>query len=260
MPSILERILADTRVDVERRKDDTPLGALRSRIAFAPQPRDFQAALAEDGISLIAEFKRASPSKGEIRPGAVPSEIAKTYAAAGARAMSVLTNQKYFEGSDDDLVDARGAVELPVLRKDFIIDEYQIYEARCLGADAVLLIAAALSGRALVDFIRLSGDIGLTALVETHSEDEVDLALEAGASIIGINNRDLTTFETTLETTERLRVGIPPGPIIVSESGIHTVDDMLRLRQVGVDAVLVGESLMRSTDIGAHVGRLLGAS
>jgi len=264
--SLLDRILADARREVERREVLLPLAELRARAADMPRPRNFHATLASPGLSLIAEFKRGSPSKGPILPGADPAKIVRAYTEAGAHAISVLTNGPYFQGSDEDLRRARRATDLPILRKDFTVSAYQIHEARLIGADAVLLIVAALSDRQLTEFIGITQEVGLAALVETHSAEEVDRALAAGAEIIGINNRNLHTFETTLETTERLRPRIPAGKLVVSESGIFTEQDTVRLRRVGVDAVLVGESLMRcagsaerSPDLADRIRRLLSA-
>ena len=245
-PSILERIIADARVDVAERKRRIPLAELRTQVADAAPTRGFADALQALGVSLIAEFKRASPSKGDIFPDAAPSDVASGYAQGGARAVSVLTNTRYFRGSDDDLRDVRAAIDLPILRKDFTVDAYQIYEARAMGADAILLIVAALDDTELIDMLGVAREIGIDALVETHDEVEIERALSAGATIIGINNRNLHTFETTLETTLRLRNRIPADRIVVSESGIHSRDDMRKLEAVGVDAILVGESVMRS--------------
>jgi len=254
-PSFLAGILADARREVERRRAAVPLGEIRRRAVDTPPPRDFRAAIAADGLTLVAEFKRASPSKGVIHGDADPAEIARAYEEAGARAVSVLTNGPHFRGSDDDLRRARAAVGLPVLRKDFTVHAYQVHEARLIGADAVLLIVAALEDGMLADLIGLAGALGLGALVETHTADEVGRALAAGADIIGINNRDLQTFRTALETTERLRPLVPSGRLVVSESGVATAADARRLRRAGVDAVLVGESLMRQALVGAEALR-----
>jgi indole-3-glycerol phosphate synthase len=249
--SALDRILADARDDVARRQAVAALADVRSRALDTAAPRDFRAALTAPGLSLIAEFKRASPSKGPIFPDADVAEVVRAYSEAGAHAVSVLTNRPYFHGSDEDLRRARAATHVPILRKDFTVSAYQIYEARLIGADAVLLIVSALKDHELAEFIALAGEVGLAALVEVHSAEEVGLALAAGADVIGINNRDLRTFETKLETTERLRPLIPVGKVVVSESGIFTGEDTARLRQAGVDAVLVGESLMRSAARGS---------
>lgn len=245
-PSILRRILADTKTEVERRKAVVPpLEMVRNALA-APPPRDFAGAVAADGLTLIAEFKRASPSKGDIFPDAVPAEIARGYAEGGARAMSVLTDGPYFKGCDDDVRSVWEAVDLPVLRKDFTVDAYQIYEARAIGADAILLIVAALTDRNLREMIGIAHDLGLAALVETHTAGEIDRALSAGARIVGINNRDLHTFTTALETTIHLIERIPDGVLTVSESGISSHEDAVTLRAAGADAILVGETIMRA--------------
>ena len=257
LPSVLARILGEARASVAARTAASPPAELRRRADDAPPVRDFGAALRAHGLSLIAEFKRASPSKGPIRPGADPVEIARTYAESGARAISVLTNETHFQGSNRDLVRVREAVDLPVLRKDFTVDAYQLYEARAIGADAVLLIVAALGDGELAELLSVTHELGMAALVEAHTGEEVDRALAVGADIIGINNRNLHTFHTGLETTERLRGRIPACKVVVSESGIYTHADAQRLRRVGVDALLVGESLMRSTDIGEHIACLL---
>jgi indole-3-glycerol phosphate synthase len=214
--------------------------------------------LAADGIALIAEVKKASPSKGVIRADFDPERIADAYAANGARCLSVLTDEAYFQGCDAHLQAAKAVAGLPVLRKDFTIDEYQLYEARVIGADAILLIAALMDSSQLDDCLGLAGELGLSALVEVHDDDELLHAKAAGAGLVGINNRDLRTFATTLETTFALLPQVPKGTVVVSESGIGDRRDVERLAAAGVDAILVGESLMRETDIGAKVRELLG--
>ena len=225
-----------------------------------PDPEGFGKGWGEgkSAIRLIAEVKKASPSKGLIRPDFDPVEIAKTYEQAGASAISVLTDEKYFQGRLDYLKAVREAVGLPLLRKDFIIDPYQIYEARAAGADAILLIVAALSKSELSEFMILADELGMASLVEVHAAEELDIALETGVRIIGINNRNLQTFETKLETTLELAARVPPDKVLVSESGIFTRADVERLMEVGVDAILVGESLMREPDPGVKVKELLG--
>ncbi|MFB3882818.1 MAG: indole-3-glycerol phosphate synthase TrpC [Armatimonadota bacterium] len=214
---------------------------------------------APHSIALIAEFKRRSPSRGEIRPGALPAEIARTYEQAGASAISVLTDGRYFGGSIDDLLAARAAAALPVLRKDFIIDACQIAESAIEdGPDCVLLIAAALTVSQLRDLRELAAACGQDALVEVHDEAELDRALESGARLIGINNRNLRTFQVSLETALRLRPLVPTGIPVVAESGIRTRDDVKRLEDAGIDAMLVGEALMASEDPAAKVRELLG--
>jgi indole-3-glycerol phosphate synthase len=253
---ILDRILVEKRKEVE---------ALRERYrdwrppAAPPVRRDFRAALRGEGIALIAEFKRRSPSRGEIRPAADPIGMARSYEAAGAAALSVLTDERFFGGSLADLNVVRGAVELPVLRKDFIIDPCQVAESALPeGPDALLLIAAALEGERLRSLRRMAELCGQAALVEVHTEQEVDRALESGAEIIGINNRDLRTFEVSLDTTFRLRPRIPSTVTVVAESGVHSRDDVVRLSEAGVDAVLVGEALMTADDPGEKIQELLG--
>jgi len=207
---------------------------------------------------LIAEVKKASPSKGLIRADFDPVQIAKTYEAAGASAISVLTDEKYFQGRLEYLTAVHDAVSLPTLRKDFIIDAYQVYESRAAKADAILLIVAALDAGRLRDLMALATELGMASLVEAHSSEELDIALEVAARIIGINNRNLQTFETKLETTLELASRVPGDRVLVSESGIFTRSDVERLMAVGVDAILVGESLMREPDPGMKVRELLG--
>lgn len=245
-PSILKRILADTRAEVARRQQKCPPLEMVRRAQESPRPRDFAAALGAEGLSLIAEFKRASPSKGDIFPDAIPAEVAVGYVEGGARAMSILTDGPYFKGSEDDLRSVRASVDVPLLRKDFTVDSYQIYEARAIGADAVLLIVAAVTDDELSEMIGVAHDLGLAALVETHTAEEVDRAVAAGARIIGVNNRDLHTFVTLLDTTFALIERIPDGVLVVSESGIATHDDAAQLQAAGADAILVGESMMRA--------------
>jgi indole-3-glycerol phosphate synthase len=240
---ILEQILAHKRGEVAVRKS-TPSPASPA----AEPPRSFLSALRQPGVSFIAEIKRRSPSGGEIRPEASAAELARMYAAAGAAALSVLTDAHYFGGSDADLTAAREATGLPVLRKDFVLDEYQLHEARALGADAVLLIVRALSDAELRGFIDLTHHLGMDALVETHSADEVDRALSAGARIVGVNNRDLDTLVTDVSLAPRLRPLVPPERVFVAESGISQPAQIATLAASGVDAVLIGESLLRAPD------------
>lgn len=221
--------------------------------------RDFVAALRRPGISLIAEFKRRSPSRGEIAPAADPACVARQYQEAGAAAMSVLTDTRFFGGSLDDLVCARAACELPVLRKDFIIHPAQVAQSSGKeGPDCLLLIAATLPTVALRQLRELIRGCGQAALVEVHDEEELERALEAGAEVVGINNRDLRTFEVSLATTLRLRPRIPDGILVVSESGIHCRDDVRQLEDAGVDAILVGEALMAADDPRRKIEELLG--
>lgn len=257
---ILERIIRYKKREIARRCEEIPVAHLERSIADLPLCKSLKNQLRKHGeVTLIAEIKKASPSKGIIRHSFDPAEIARTYAEAGVAAISVLTDTRFFDGRPDYLSLVRRETDLPVLRKDFIIDAYQIYESRFLGSDAILLIAAILSERELVSFQRLASELGLNCLVETHSRYELEMALDSGASIVGINNRDLNTFETDIKTTFLLRPYITdPAIIIVSESGIDRRSHMLFLKENGIDAALVGEALMRSEDIGAKVRELLG--
>jgi indole-3-glycerol phosphate synthase len=223
----------------------------------APAPRDFIGALRQVPFAVIAEIKRASPSKKWLNRELDPRDVARSYERGGASALSVLTEPEYFRGSPDDLVLARGAVGLPVLCKDFILGERQIYDARLWGADAVLLIAAILAPGELAHLIEVAGSVGMTALVETRQEDELEDALQAGARLVGINNRNLRDFTVDLETTFRLLPLVPHGVTVVSESGIRTAADLARLRGAGVHAALVGESLVTSPDPESRLRELL---
>lgn len=261
---ILDRILEDKKVEVADRKGSTPKNELEAAIRDLPVPRFFlpvrQSAIRnpKSKISLISEIKKASPSKGLIREDFDPVGIAKTYEAAGASAISVLTDEKYFQGRLEYLTAVHNVVSLPILRKDFIIDPYQVYESRAAKADAILLIVAALSMGQLRELMLLATELGMASLVEVHTAKELDVALEIGAKIVGINNRNLRTFETKLETTLALASKVPGDRILVSESGIFTRSDVERLMAAGVDAILVGESLMRERDPGVKVRELLG--
>ena len=219
---------------------------------------DFCEALGAPGLSVIAEFKRRSPSKGTLREAADAGAIAAAYRANGAAALSVLTDERYFGGNERDLREARDAAGLPALRKDFIVDEYQVFESALIGADAILLIARILSDAELRRFLDLAGRCGLATLVETHNAEEIERAVAADATIIGVNSRDLDTFEVNLDTALRLRAMIPDGCVTVAESGIHTREDVERVAAAGYDAMLVGESLMRSPDPGRKLAELLG--
>lgn len=258
MANILEEIAAYKRDFVQQCKSRRSMADVRSAAGDAPPPADFGAALRGDGIAVIAEIKKASPSKGIIREDFDPERIAASYSENGASALSVLTDQAYFQGHDDYLTSARRIAELPVLRKDFTIDPYQIYEARVIGADAILLIVGLMDGQQLEDLIGLSGELGMAALVEVHDDGELRQSLASTADLIGINNRDLRTFEITLETTFALHPAIPDGVTVVSESGINSSDDVERLAEAGIDAVLVGEAMMRAPDPGAKLRELLG--
>ena len=257
---ILEKIVADSRAELEARKKSLPLEELKKAVLAAPAPLDFAAALCGDDIQLIAEIKKASPSKGIIRHDFNPEEIAQIYAGNGAAAISVLTEARYFQGNLDHLKAVRTALGtdcLPLLRKDFIYDSYQVYETRACGADALLLIVAILDPQQLSGLLNLSHELGMTCLVEVHNEAELEVALSSGARIIGVNNRDLNTFAVDLAVTGRLRPLIPPDRIVVSESGIKNRSDIARLREWGVNAVLVGESLMSAPDIAVRMKELL---
>jgi indole-3-glycerol phosphate synthase len=259
MPTILDQIVATKRREIAAAKELRPDRELLAAVNDAPPARNFFSALAESGpIKLIAEVKKASPSKGVIRADFDPVEIAKTYAAHGATCLSVLTDESYFQGSLDYLRSIRAAVEIPLLRKDFILDPYQLLEARAAGADAVLLIAECLDDCHLRSLFGRAVDLGLTPLVELYEPANLPRILEAGATLIGINNRDLRTFEVDLGHTLRLKQQVPEDSVVVGESGIETRDDVLKLEAGGVDAMLVGESLIRERDIGAAVDRLLG--
>jgi indole-3-glycerol phosphate synthase len=255
---ILDDILARTRITVEEARRARPLADLERQAASAPAPRGFAAALRQGDIACIAEFKRRSPSAGWIHQHADPVAVAGAYQSGGAAALSVLTDGPFFGGALADLQAARGAVRLPILRKDFVIDPYQIVEARAAGADAVLLIVSALDDDALGALLGEATRLGLDALVETHDAAEVERALAIGATIIGINHRDLRTFKMDMSLAERLRPHIPSSRIVVAESGIRSVEDVRRMRSAGVDAILVGENLMRAPDPSAALRTFLG--
>jgi indole-3-glycerol phosphate synthase len=256
---ILDDIIANKRVELAETKRRRPLSNIKAKAADVAPTRGFGKALATGpGIKLIAEVKKASPSKGVIREDFDPVKIARTYKESGASCLSVLTEQKFFQGKLEYLDAIRKAQDLPLLRKDFIIDEYQIHEARAAGADAILLIAACLDKSQMQDYLAIANQLDLDVLVESHTYKELDKSLFAGAMLVGINNRDLTTFTVSLQTTLDLLKDIPDDRTVVSESGIKTRDDVEKLQQAGVDAVLVGESLMREKDIGKKVKELLG--
>jgi len=257
---ILEKIVADNLPELEARKRSFPLAELCRAVLAQPPPLDFASALHGDCIQLIAEVKRASPSKGIIRPDFDPVEIAQTYASNGASAISVLTEARYFQGSLNHLRDIRNALRnkrLPLLRKDFIHDPYQVYESRAYGADSLLLIVAILTPEKMEELLSLSHELGMSCLVEVHNEADLEVALGSRAGIIGINNRDLTTFTIDLTTTERLRPLIPRDQIVVSESGIKDRSDMEKLKRWGIDAVLIGEALMSAPNIVDKMKELL---
>ncbi|WP_376795163.1 indole-3-glycerol phosphate synthase TrpC [Thermogemmatispora sp.] len=257
----LEQILARTRLDLTERQRLLPLERLRERAAAQPPARDFVAALQPEpgarGLRLIAEIKRASPSKGALAPDLDPVVLARTYEAAGAAAISVLTEPHFFLGAPEHLSAVKAAVGLPVLRKDFIVDEYQVYEARAWGADALLLICAALREEELRRLLTLTRQLGMEALVEVHSAAEAQMAVAAGARVIGVNSRDLVTFSMNPFLIRELRQLIPADRILVAESGIHTEADARRLRRYDVQAMLVGESLVKAGDVRGQISRLL---
>ena len=256
---ILDTIVAHKWIELEDDKQRLPLDTLKRKIWDLPPTRDFRAALSTPTcIHLIAEVKKKSPSKGIIREDFDPVGIARTYAENGASAISVLTDREFFAGELAYLSAIREAVTLPLLRKDFTIDPYHIYQARLAGADAVLLIVSILTLAQLREFTEIARDLGLASLVEVHTEAELELALTGGAEIVGINNRDLKTFHTDIATTFHLRDSIPTDKIVISESGINTNKDVVKLKDAGINAILVGESLMRSPNIGDKVRELLG--
>ena len=260
--SILDTILVRTVEDIALRKEITARAELERIAADRPAALSLRSVLSRPGMAVIAEFKRASPSKGRFPVEIEPEEVAVSYVAGGAAAISILTDGPFFQGSLDDL-SAVAAIARPggvaVLRKDFIVDEYQIVEARAAGADAILLIVAALDDRRLVELQSFAARIGMDALVEVHDAAEMLRAAEAGATIIGINNRDLRTFRVDLGLSERLAPSAPEGAVVVAESGIGTRADVERLQDAGVDAILVGESLILSEDRAAAIGLLVGA-
>ena len=256
--SFLERVTRARRADANSRRQHGALRLAQSAARGAGAPRDFAGALSGPGTSLIAEIKRASPSAGDIAAGARPADLARAYEAGGAAAISVLTEPDHFKGSLDDLREARSSGRLPVLRKDFLCDTLHVWEARAAGADAVLLIVAALAQTELVSLSDLAHDLGMAALVEVHSGVEIDRAVQAGARIIGINTRDLATLDVDPDVVAKLRPLVPDGTIVVGESGVATRADVEALEAAGVDAVLVGEALMRAPDPAAKIGELLG--
>jgi len=255
--TILDKIIADKRYEVEQKKQCLSVSALKEHLDRRKALRDFAGALRGDSIKLIAEVKRASPSRGVLCPDFNPVALAKTYAQGGAAAISVLTEVNHFQGSLKYPIMIRAKVSIPLLRKDFIFDEYQVYESAAFGADALLLIAAILSQEQLEELLALSHSLGLSCLVEVHNENELEKALLVGAEIIGINNRDLNTFTVDINTTRRLRPLIPEGQIVVSESGINSRDDIIKIKGWGVNAVLVGEALVTAGNIPAKMEELL---
>ena len=256
---MLDAILKAKRKDLERAKARTALADLKVAVRSLQAARPFRKAVApEKGIALVAEIKRASPSKGPLNPNLDPAALAEAYAEAGAAAISCLTEKDFFQGSFDDLRVARRAAAVPFLRKDFIFDAFQVYETRVLGADAILLIVRILDGTQLADLAGLAVELGLCPLVEVHTEDEAARALDAKVPVIGINNRNLDTFEVSLAATERIRPMIPASIPVVGESGIHARKDVERLQRAGVNAILVGEDLVTAIDPGKRIKELLG--
>lgn len=260
-PDILKKIIQRKREEIRQRQAALPLERLIEQLAGIDNPtRGFVRAIAakidQGGAGVIAEIKKASPSKGVIRADFRPAEIAASYQQGGAACLSVLTDMDFFQGSDAYLQQARAACSLPVIRKDFIIDPYQVHEARLIGADCILLIASCLDDDTLLELNTLAHSLGMDVLVEVHDEAELERALPLDNRLIGINNRNLRTFEVSLETTLELLAQIPSGHIVVTESGIHTPDDVQRMRQHGVHAFLVGEAFMRAADPGEKLGAL----
>jgi indole-3-glycerol phosphate synthase len=259
MATILDQIVAAKRAEIERLKAATPEESLRARLANAPPVRDFFTPLAATGpIKLIAEVKKASPSAGVIRADFDPVAIARTFEAHGATCISVLTDEPYFQGRLEYLAQTRAATNIPLLRKDFILDEYQLIEARLAGADAVLLIAECLDDCNLRKLFNAACELDMTPLVELYEPENLQRVFDAGATLIGVNNRNLHTFQVDLAHTIELRNRVPDECALVAESGIKTRADVERLQAAGIDAILVGESLTREPDIGAAVDRLLG--
>jgi indole-3-glycerol phosphate synthase len=253
---MIEELVGAARAGVERRRAQVPLENLARRLAERPEQRPFGEALTRPGLSVIAEFKRRSPSAGEIRNGAEPAEMASAYEEGGAAALSVLTDEAHFGGSLADLTAARAACELPVLQKDFIVDRYQLYEAAVARADAVLLIVAALDSEVLAELHDEARGLDLDCLVEVHNESELETALTVDSEVIGINNRDLDEMSVDVQTTFELITDVPAGKTVVSESGIADRETLEELERVGVDAVLIGEALMRADDPAAKVREL----
>jgi indole-3-glycerol phosphate synthase len=255
--TVLSRIIESRRAEVGRRKRIMPEPVLRIAAGKAGAPRDFAGALARDKVNVIAEIKKASPSAGVLRRDFGPAALARGFEVAGAAALSVLTEEENFQGALAHLRDARAAVGLPVLRKDFIVDAWQVWEARAANADSFLLIAAALDNETLAELLALGRELGMEPLVEVHTADELERVLAAGARIVGVNNRNLHTLEVRVETSLELVEIIPQDCIVVSESGLRSAEDLRKLRSAGFDAFLIGESLMREADPGGALQRLI---
>ncbi|KQR97780.1 indole-3-glycerol phosphate synthase [Williamsia sp. Leaf354] len=258
-PTVLDSIIDGVKADVAAREAVLDFAAVKAASAAAPDPRDAAAALRETGIGVIAEVKRASPSRGDLAAIADPAALAQAYESGGARIISVLTEGRRFGGSLDDLDAVRAAVQIPVLRKDFIVGPYQIHEARAHGADVILLIVAALEQNVLASLLDRTESLGMTALVEVHTEEEADRALEAGASVVGVNARNLKTLEVDTDTFARIAPGLPTEIIRIAESGVRGTADLLAYAGAGADAVLVGEGLVTSGDPRAAVRELVTA-
>lgn len=254
--TILDRIVAVKRAEVAQARERVSLAELEARVRFAAAPRDFVSALRAAKPAVIAEIKKASPSRGVLRADFRPAAIARSYERAGAACLSVLTDRQFFQGSHEDLQAARAACALPVLRKEFVIDRYQVFESRAIGADCILLIAACLPAPEMVELEATARQLGMAVLVEVHDAAELQAALTLKTPLIGINNRNLKTFETRLETTLELLPALPPGRLVVTESGILTVGDVKRMTAAGVTAFLVGEAFMRAADPGRALNEL----
>jgi indole-3-glycerol phosphate synthase len=256
--SVLERIVAAKRVEIAEARARVPLAALQAQARAASPVRDFVAALRARQPAVIAEIKKASPSRGVLREQFDPAAIARSYEKAGAACLSVLTDREFFQGAPQHLAAARAACALPVLRKDFVIDPYQVFESRALGADCILLIAACLSSAELSELEQQATDLGMAVLVEVHAAQELEAAARLKTPLIGVNNRNLRTFETRLDTTLSLLPRVPPGRIVVTESGILGPADVQRMRAAGVETFLVGEAFMRAPDPGGALRELFG--
>jgi indole-3-glycerol phosphate synthase len=257
--TVLDDIIVGVRADLAEREQRTPMADLQELVAAAAPPRDPMPAFAAPGVSVIAEVKRASPSKGDLAPIADPAALAREFAQGGAAAISVLTERRRFGGSLDDLRAVRAAVDTPILRKDFIVTSYQLWEARAAGADLALLIVAALAQPELNALLEVTAEVGLTALVEVHDEDELDRALAAGATLVGVNARNLRTLDVQPDTFTRLAPRVPDGVVTVAESGIRGPDDVRRFADAGADVVLVGEALVTGDDPRGTVEKMVAA-
>jgi indole-3-glycerol phosphate synthase len=256
--SVLDRIVETTRDEVQRRRASVSLAELEAALRVRPEGRPFSEALTRPGISVIAEHKRRSPSAGPLRQSSSVVDIVQAYERGGAAALSILTEPFHFGGSLDDLRDARAATDLPVLRKDFIVDAYQVYESAAAGADAILLIVAALEHDELAELLGEARGLDLDVIVEVHDEDELEMALDVDADVVGLNNRDLSDFSVDIERTYELLSDVPAGKTVVAESGFSTREQLDDLERVGIDAVLVGATLMRAVDVEAACRELSG--